>query len=168
MKEVNVPIVEGKYSARFPNKCVYCGEPPTKTLRETASAGSRRRRRFVTVDVPYCDEHARTTRRNATILNAAFVLALLFSCCLLFSITSTFVDDPAVELWIVLGLVALGLAVVGRWLLRRVVSGMNQSMADMVGGDRLGVRAQLTGNEILFTFVNDEIADEFARLNGLG
>jgi hypothetical protein len=165
MQQVNIPIVEGKYKALFPQKCVYCGESAAKTLRHVASAGSRRRRRTITVDVPYCEEHARTSRRNAAILTTGFVLTLLLSCCVLFAITSTFVDEPAVGLWVALGLVALVLAVGGSWLLRRVMSRVNQSMADMVGGSRLGLNIQLAGSQISFTFANDEIAEEFARLN---
>jgi hypothetical protein len=162
--KVEIPIIEGKYSVQFPQKCVYCGKPSTKALRTTASAGSRRRR-SVSFDVPYCDEHARTTRRNATLLNAGFVVALLLSCAVLFAITSSLIEEPAVGLWVFLALVALGLALGGRWLLRRAISSKSQSMADMVGGDRLGVRIQLAGDEITFTFANDEIAKEFSRLN---
>jgi hypothetical protein len=162
--EIKVPIIEGKYSVQFPKKCVYCGKPATKTLRETASAGSRRRRTAI-FDVPYCDEHARATRRNATLLNAAFVVALVLSCAILFAVTSSLLEEPGTGLWVFLALVAVGLAIGARWLLRRMVSKKSQAMADMLGGDRLGVRIQLAGQELTFAFANDEIAEEFARLN---
>ena len=108
MKKVSIPIIEGKYKTLFPEKCVYCGEPATEKVRQSASAGSRRRRRSITVEVPYCTEHARTSKRNAAILTAGFVLTLLLSCCVMFAVTSTIIKDPAVEVWIVLALVAFG------------------------------------------------------------
>ena len=168
MKKISMPIIEGKYSVLFPEKCVYCGEPATEKRRQSASAGSRRRRRSITVEVPYCTEHARTSKRNAAILTAGFVLTLLLSCCVLFAATTTFMAEPAVELMLFLALVAFGLAFGGRWVLRRVGSQMSQSMADMAGGSHLGLRTQLAGDEIAFTFVNDQMAEEFIRLNSQG
>jgi hypothetical protein len=38
-------------------------------------------------------------------------------------------------------------------------------MVDMLGQSHLGVRVELIGDEILFSFTNDRIADEFALLN---
>ena len=77
MKEVNIPIVEGKYRVLFPEKCVYCGAPKEVAMRRTASGGTRRRRRYVTVDVPYCAEHARESKRNARVLTVGLVTILL-------------------------------------------------------------------------------------------
>ena len=38
-------------------------------------------------------------------------------------------------------------------------------MADMLGSSHLGLKTELAGDAILLTFTNDEMAEEFARLN---
>ena len=166
MKEVHVPYEGGKYQVEFPKKCVYCGVPSEVTSREITSSGATtRRRRFVTVDVPYCGEHAREKKRNTRTLTAAFVLTLLFSCFVLFAITTSINREPPTLLLVVLAFVAWGLAIGGRELLRRVMVSSRPSMADMSGGSSLGLVVKLIGNEISFAFANDQMADEFARLN---
>jgi hypothetical protein len=166
MKIVSIPIVDGKYVVSFPEKCVYCGATPQVRLRQTRSGGRSRRTTYVTVDVPYCAEHARQSRRNARILNLGWVIILLFSCAVMFGITTSINRNPPVWLLVVLALVAGGLAFAGSRALRRPLSRSNPSMADMLSTSHLGVNAELVGDEILFSFTNDQIADEFARLNG--
>ena len=167
MKEVEIPIVDGKYRVLFPEKCVYCGAPKEVAVRITASARTApRRTRFATVTVPYCAKHDRESRRNARILMAGFVSLLLFSCCVLFAVTTSIKRDPAVGLMVGLGVVALGLAYGGRLLLRKMLSRSISTMGDMLRGDHLGLAIVPGYKDITFTFTNDQIAEEFAALNG--
>ena len=159
-------MTDGKYQVGFPERCVYCGAPSERRLRETVSAGSRRRRRFATLDVPYCARHAQLSRRNARILNLVWVLILLFSCCAMLGVTTSINRNPPVWLLVVLALIAGGLAFAGARVLRNLLGRSNQSMADMMGSSHLGLKAVLAGDEILLTFTNDEMAEEFAQLNG--
>ena len=167
MKSVDIPIVDGKYQVVFPEKCVYCGAP--KEVDETVLASRKqtpRRTAYVTVTVLYCTQHYRAARRNARILVAAFVSLFLFSCCVLFSITTSIKRDPPVGLMVGLGVVALGLAYGGKLLLRRALSRSIPTMGDMMRGDNLGLAIVPGYEDITFTFTNDQIAEEFARLNG--
>lgn len=166
MKEVSVPIVDGKYHVVFPEKCVYCGAPKELTRRQTASAGRQRRRRYVTVDVPYCSEHAGLAKRNARVLTIGFVVILLTSCCVLFGVTTSIDREPSTTLLVFLALAAVGLAFGGRELFRKVMSRSIASMADMGSGSHIGLKVDLAGKEVVFSFTNDAVADEFARLNG--
>jgi hypothetical protein len=167
MKEIGIPIVDGKYHVAFPEKCVYCGAPKELTRRQTASAGRQKRRRFVTVDVPYCAEHASVAKRNARVLTLGFVVLLLTSCCVLFGVTTSINRSPSTTLMVFLAAVAVGLAFLGRELFRRLMSRSVASMADMARGSHLGLGVRLAGDEVVFSFANDEMADEFARLNGV-
>jgi hypothetical protein len=36
----------------------------------------------------------------------------------------------------------------------------------MLGSSHLGINVEPAGDELVFSFANDEIADQFARLNG--
>jgi hypothetical protein len=166
MKEVHIPIVDGKYRVLFPEKCVYCGAPKAVAMRRTASAGTSRRRRSVTFEVPYCAEHSRESKRNARVLTVGFVTVLLTSCCVLFGVTTSINRNPPTLLLVFLALIACGLAFAGRELFRRSMSRSVGSMADMSGGS-LGLKIQLAGDEIAFSFANDGMAEEFARLNGV-
>ena len=166
MRSVNIPIVDGKYQVLFPNKCVYCGAPKEVTVRRTASAGTRRRRRFVTVEAPYCARHAREEKRNARVLTVGFVTILLTSCCVLFGVTTSIERSPPVALLVGLGVVALGLAYGGKLLFRRIMTRSIPTMADMQRGDHLGLGIAPGYKDVAFTFTNDDIAKEFARLNG--
>ncbi len=166
MKSVSIPIVDGKYKVSFPAKCVYCGAPKEVMARRTFSSGSSRRRRFVTVEVPYCAAHARDEKRNARILTLGVVSIFLFSCCVLFSITTSINRNPATMLLVFLAILAGGLAYVGRELIRKMMSRSTKSMADMIGGSYLGLRVWPSSTAAVFSFSNDQIADEFARLNG--
>lgn len=166
MKTVSIPIVDGKYRALFPEKCVYCGAPKEVAMRQTVSAGRRRRRRFVTVDVPYCAEHARESKRNARVLTVGFLMVLLTSCCALFGITTSINRTPPTWLLVFLALIACGLAFAGRELFRKVLSRSVESMAHMSRGSHLGLKVSLAGDRVEFSFANDEMGDEFARLNG--
>lgn len=165
MKEVEIPIVDSKYEALFPPKCVYCGAPKEVTIRKTASSGSSRRRRFVTVDVPYCVEHARESKRNARVLTVGLIVMLLVSCGVLFGITTSINRNPSTGLLVFLALIAVGLALAGRELLRRTLARSRQTMADM-SGSNLGFKVVPSGNTVVFSFANGRIADEFAQLNG--
>lgn len=164
MTEVEIPIVDGKYKVSFPAKCVYCGAPKAVIVRKTASAGSSQRRRFVTVDVPYCAEHARESKRNARILTVGLIAILIVSCGVLFSITTSINRNPSTGLLIFLAVVAFGLAYAGREMLRRMLSRSQGTMGDMIGGD-LGFKVKPLGNKVVFSFTNGRIADEFAQLN---
>jgi hypothetical protein len=166
MKKVSIPIVDGKYQVMFPEKCVYCGAPKEVTVRRTASAGTSRRRRFATVEVPYCAEHVREAKRNSRILTVGFVLSLLFSCGALFGIATSINRNPSTFLLIVLALVAFGLAYGGRALLRSRLARSNPTMAAMMGNRHLGLEIQPFGTEIIFSFASDQMAEEFARVNG--
>ena len=165
-KVVSIPIVDGKYRAVFPERCVYCDAPKEVNVRWTASAGTSRRRRRMTVDVPYCAEHARESKRHARVLTVGFVTVLLTSCCVLFGITTSINRNPPTLLLIFLAFIACGLAFTGRELFRKVMSRSIGSMADMSGGSHLGLEVKLAGDEIVFSFTNDQVAEEFARLNG--
>jgi hypothetical protein len=116
----------------------------------------------MTFKVPYCEEHRRASKRNTWVLMAVFALALLFSCCVLFAITTSINREPPVVLLVALGLVAVGLAFLARNLFRKALSGSMGAMFDQ--GD-LGLGVDLGTQAVTFTFVNDEIADEFARIN---
>jgi hypothetical protein len=166
VKEVSVPYMGGKYHVVFPERCVYCGGPKELMRQQMASAGRQRRRRYVTVDVPYCSEHASLAKRNAMVLTLGFVVILLTSCCVLFGVTISINREPSTTLLVFLALAAVGLAFGGRELFRRVMSRSTASMADMGSGSHIGLKVDLVGNEVVFSFTNDEIADEFARLNG--
>lgn len=168
MREVALPIVNGKYKASFPAKCVYCGAPSALTMRHTASVGTSRRKRFITMDVPYCAAHARESQRNTRLLTAILVVFMLVSCGLLFGITTSINRNPATGLLVFLGLAAVGLALAGRELLRKWLVRSRESMGDMPRGGSLGFKVRLAGNEILFPFVNGRMADEFAQLNQPG
>jgi hypothetical protein len=61
---------------------------------------------------------------------------------------------------------AVGLAYGGRELIRKVLSRSNETMADMVGSRHLGLKIQPSSTEIVFSFANDRVAEDFARLNG--
>ncbi len=165
MKEVALPLVNGKYKAEFPDKCVYCGAPRALTLRQTASAGSSRRKRFVTVDVPFCAAHARESRHNARLLTSILIVLSLVSCGLLFGITTSINRNPATGLLVFLGLVAVGLAFAGRELLRKRLVRTHETMGDMPRGGLLGFKVRLAGDQVQFSFVNGRMADEFAQLN---
>jgi hypothetical protein len=167
MKEVKIPIVDGKYHVVFPEKCVYCGGPKELMRQQMASAGRQRRQRYVTVDVPYCSEHAGVAKRNARVLTLGFVVILLTSCCVLFGVTTSINREPGTMLLVALGFVALGLAYGGRELFRRIMSRSIASMVDMGKGPHIGLKMELAGDEVVFSFTNDEIADEFARLNSV-
>ena len=166
MKTVSIPVVDGKYQVLFPEKCIYCGAPKEVTLRQTVSAGQRRRRRFATVDVPYCAAHTRESKRNARALTVGFVTVLLTSCCVLFGVTTSINRNPPTWLLVFLAFVACGLAWGGRELFRKVMSRSVGSMADMSRGSHLGLKVSLVGDRIEFLFANDDMGDEFARLNG--
>lgn len=167
MKEVNIPIVDGKYHVVFPEKCVYCGAPKESTRRQTAHAGRQKRRRSVTVDVPYCAEHASMAKRNAMVLTIGFVAIMLTSCCVLFGVTTSINRNPSTTILVFLAFVAVGLAFLGRELFRKVMSRSVASMADMARGSHLGLGVRLADNEVVFSFANEEMAGEFARLNGV-
>lgn len=165
MNKVEIPIVDGNYKVLFPPKCVYCGAPKEVRLRKTASAGTSRRKRFVTVDVPYCAEHARESKRNARVLTAVLIVLLLVSCGLLFGLTTSINRDPPTGLLVFLALIAVGMAYAGRALLRKPLTRSRPTMGDMAGGS-LGVQVRLVGDKVVFSFVNGRIAAEFAQLNG--
>ncbi|MGD2146397.1 MAG: hypothetical protein PVH41_06875 [Anaerolineae bacterium] len=165
-REVSIPITDGEYQVVFPERCIYCGAPSDRRLRKTVSAGSGRRTRFATLDVPYCAKHAQLSRRNARILNLGWVAILLFSCCVIFGVTTSINRNPPVWLWVVLALIAGVLAFAGARMLRVLLGRSNQSMADMLDSSHLGLKAELAGDEIILTFANDEMAEEFAQLNG--
>lgn len=165
MIEVEIPLVDGKYKALFPPKCVYCGAPKAVTVRKTASSGSSRRRRFVTVDVPYCAEYARESKRNARLLTAVLIVLLLVSCGLLFGIATSINRNPSTGVLIFLALIAVGLAYGGRALLRKMLARSRPTIADMSGGD-LGFKAVPLHDKVVFGFTNGRIAAEFAQLNG--
>ncbi|MEJ2746333.1 MAG: hypothetical protein P8183_00200 [Anaerolineae bacterium] len=165
MTEVEIPIVDGKYEVLFPPKCVYCGAPKEVTVRKTASSGSSRRKRFVTVDVPYCAEHARESKRNARLLTAVLIVLVIVSCGVLFGITTSINRNPSTGLLIFLALIAVGLAYAGREALRRVMSRSRKSMGDMTKGN-LGIKVVPLYNKVVFSFTNGRIAAEFAQLNG--
>jgi hypothetical protein len=95
-----------------------------------------------------------------------FLSILVVSCCVLFSVTTSIKRSPSVEIMLVLALVAFGLACAGRGLLRKVMSGSFPTMADMRGSSRLGLQVSPSSTAITFWFTNDQIAEEFARLNG--
>ncbi len=166
MKSVSIPIVDGKYKVVFPKRCVYCNAPKEVTVRRTFSAGSSRRKSFVTVEVPYCTAHARDEKRNARILTLGVVSIFLFSCCALFGITTSINRNPATTLLVFLAILAGGLAYLGRELIRKVMSRSTKTMTDMMGGSYLGLRAWPSSTSVRFSFSNEQIADEFARLNG--
>ncbi|MCP4542360.1 MAG: hypothetical protein GY832_35000 [Chloroflexi bacterium] len=166
MKSVSIPIVDGKYKVSFPAKCVYCGVPKEVTVRRTFSGGTSRRRRFVTVEVPYCAAHAREEKRNARILTLGIVSIFMFSCCALFGITTGINRNPSTTFLIFLALLAGGLAYLGRELIRKVMSRSTQTMADMMKGRYLGLKVWPSSTAAVFSFSNDQIANEFAQLNG--
>jgi hypothetical protein len=91
---------------------------------------------------------------------------LLFSCCAIVGVATSIDRNPPVWLLVVLAFAALGLAFVGSRGLRRLLARTDQSMADMLGQSHLGLNVDLAGDQILFSFVNDQVADEFAKLNG--
>jgi hypothetical protein len=95
-----------------------------------------------------------------------WVIILLFSCAVMFAIATSINRNPPTLLLVVLALIAGGLAFVGARVLRKLLARSNQSMADMLSSSHLGLKVELVGDEILFSFTNDQIADEFARLNG--
>ncbi|MCP4426977.1 MAG: hypothetical protein GY803_21005 [Chloroflexi bacterium] len=165
MKEVEIPTVDGKYKALFPPKCVYCGAPKEVTRRKTASSGNSRRRRFVTVEAPYCAEHARESKRNARVLTTALIAMTLVSCGVLFGIATSINRNPPTGLLVFLALLAVGLAYVGREVLRRMLSRSRETMADMTNGE-LGFKVTPLHDKVVFSFTNGRIAAEFAQLNG--
>jgi threonine/homoserine/homoserine lactone efflux protein len=120
----------------------------------------------VTVDVPYCAAHARQSRRNTRILSLGWIVILIFSCAVLFGVTTSINRNPPTLLLVLLALVAAGLAFLGSRVLRQVLSRSRPSMADMLGSSHLGIHVEPAGDELVFSFANDEIADQFARLNG--
>ena len=166
MKKVNIPIVDGKYRVLFPDKCVYCGVPKEIDVNRTEGAGSGRHRYYASVTVPYCAAHLQEEKRNTRFLLVGFLSLLVVSCCVLFGVTTSIQRSPSVEVMLVLALVALGLAYAGRGLLRKVMSGSFPTMADMQGSNRLGLQVVPSRTVITFWFANDQIADEFAQLNG--
>ena len=166
MRSIDIPIVDGKYKVLFPNKCVYCGAPKEVTVRRTFRGGTSRRRRFVTVEVPYCARHAGEEKRNARILTVGVVSIFLISCCAMFVITTSINRNPETTLLVFLAVLAGGLAYLGRELIRKVMSRSTKTMADMMGGSYLGLRALPSRTKVVFSFANDQMADEFARLNG--
>ena len=161
MKTVEIPVVDGEYTVLFPPKCVYCGAPEEVTVSETKTDDNL----YVKVDVPYCSEHARQSRESARTLMSILVLLTLFNCGALFIITTSINRKPPVILWVFLALLAVGLAYIGRELFRRWLSRSRPTMTDMMGG-LLGIRIVSSVDAINFSFVNDNIAEEFALLNG--
>jgi hypothetical protein len=94
------------------------------------------------------------------------MIILLFSCCAMFGVTTSVNRNPPVWLLVVLALIAAGMAFGGARVLRNLLGLSNQSMADMLGSSHLGLKAELAGDEIALTFTNDEMAEQFAQLNG--
>jgi len=165
MKTVEIPIVDGKYNVLFPPKCIYCGIPKEVTIRMSGRSKSGRKTRLTAMDVPYCAEHARESKRNDRALIVGLIASFLVSCCVLFSITSSIIEDPSTELYLFLAFIAIILALAGRWMLRQLLSRSRETMADMSGG-QLGFRVIPLHDKVSFSFVNAQIADEFAQLNG--
>jgi hypothetical protein len=143
MEEVAIPISDGRYGVVFPDKCVYCGAPSERGLRETVSKGRSGETCFVTVDAPYCPIHARQSKGNTRILNLARVVILLSSCAVMFGVTTSINRTPPVWLLLALAFAAAGLAFVCARVLRKLLARSNQSMADMLGQSHLGLNVDL-------------------------
>ena len=165
MKKISTPFMglERPYPVAFPEMCVYCGAPPDKKKRMMVGDDDEG---YATYDVPYCAAHARRSRRNTLMLYGGGLGILLVTCCAMFGITTSIDREPSTTLLVFLALGAVFVAGAGITVLRRVLARSDPTMAHMISRTHLGLGAKLVGsNRIEFWFANDQVADEFARLN---
>lgn len=155
--------LERPHPVAFPEMCVYCGAPPDKKKRMTVGDDDEG---YATYDVPYCAAHARRSRRNTLMLYGGGLGILLVTCCVMFGITTSIDREPSTTLLVFLALGAVFVAGAGITVLRRMLARSDPTMAHMISRTHLGLGAKLVGsNRIQFWFANDQVADEFARLN---
>jgi hypothetical protein len=170
---VTIPLVNGRATASFPEKCVYCGIPheltvPITVSRTTGSQYNRVTQR-VTFDVPYCNEHALAGRKYRRWLSVIFLLCLAFSCTAQILISFALDLQEPFQVFVLGPILALLFAfLVGNLGVRKIWGAMNEVMHDLPGNwvdGGLGLQMMMGSDEIGLSFTSESFAREFARLN---
>lgn len=172
---IKIPMVDGKFNVSFPEKCVYCGKPQEFIVPITASRSSggryNRIRQSATFQVPYCQEHSQSNKKYRTWLGAIFFVCLAFSCAAQLMISFALDLQETFQICVLGPALALVFAfLVGNLGVRKIWGSFDQTVADLprstVDGG-LGLEMAMGTDTVGFSFSNDIIAQEFARLNGL-
>jgi hypothetical protein len=166
---------EGHFELPFPDRCVYCGQPKatemdwkirgTGSVQEPGAQKPTTRSFGTDQSVPYCLEHARTQRRYET-LTRRLQIAITFGIGLpaglwaFWTIHRQGVVAYSIEAAL---LVWLGTTVLGWFCVDRLWRAFSKTAADQ--RDLLGIGARFSpdGHTLALTFLNTEVADDFAR-----
>lgn len=175
MLSFSIPIVDGKVSVQFPQRCVYCSKPQELTVGVVASRSSGtqyyRQHSSVTFDAPYCRDHANKAKQLGLVLNIIFFLCLLISCAT--SILVSFALDLQDTFQICVlgpGLALIFAILTGSIGVRKIWGFFNNEVRDLpgfFGQGHLGIKVMMSNEQIGIAFINEEIGHEFARLNKL-
>jgi hypothetical protein len=168
-------MVDGKFNIRFPEKCVYCGKPQEVLVPIVASrsSGSRynRVRQSATFQVPYCQEHSQSNKKYRTWLSLIFFICLAFSCTAQLIISFALDLQETFQICVLGPVLALLFAfLVGNLGVRKVWGNFNEIVANLPGAGMdggLGLKMSMGTDVVGFSFTDQTIAQEFARLNGL-
>jgi len=168
---------EGQFALRFPDCCVYCGQPAVTSVAWNITftgSGKEKGVKYATAQqVPFCARHAKESKF------LTFVDEVLISFCVLVGLAisiwlfiSVIVNGPwivgATKLSLLLSLLAGGVAF---WVLFIVLQ-LGWQLLRPSAGDKLnllGVGAKFTpdGRHLDVTFTNEEIAEAFAKENAV-
>lgn len=172
---VKIPIVDGKFDVRFPEKCVFCGKPQEVIVPIAASRSSgtqyNRIHESATFQVPYCREHSQSNKKYRTWLSLLFFTCLAFSCAAQLIISFTLDLQETFQVCVLGPTLALIFAfLVGNLGVRKVWGTFDKTFAGLPGvgvSGGLGLSMLMGGDVVGFSFSNQAIAEEFARMNGL-
>jgi hypothetical protein len=172
---IKIPIMDGKFEVRFPEKCVYCGKSQEIIVPITASRSSgsqyNRIHKRATFQVPYCQEHSRSNKTYRTWLSVLFFTCLAFSCAAQLIISFALDLQETFQICVLGPTLALVFAfLVGNLGVRKVWSRFDKTFAELPGSwvdGGLGLSMMMGGDVVGFSFSNQAIAQEFAQMNGL-
>jgi len=173
-KTITIPASGDSFSAQFPDKCVYCGQPKSVEIKldvaKTEERDGKKIKYAVQLFIPYCAVHESELKRNNAVISRsraiAFVPSLVF-----FLYIAIFAMAPATGVLIAIA-AAIGVAtIVGAlfaFLIKLALRPVYPSLWDTpIWSGTLGVSAEFAqGNAALeIHFSNPAIADEFEQLN---
>jgi hypothetical protein len=175
-KTLRVPSdAEGKFALRFPDRCIYCGQPAEKivewNITFTGSGKEKGVKYSTTQQVPFCARHERESKFLKSVDN------FLYSFCALVGL--------AICVWLFISYIDIAPGIVGGKKLSLLLSFLTGFVAFMVMAillqlgwhrlrpsaedrlDLLGVGAEFApdGRHLDVTFTNEMIAAEFAKEN---
>lgn len=159
----------------FPNQCVYCGKPletnvPITTTYSSGSAQYRHRTQ-VTIEVPYCYQHANRGKQLGLILNVIFFVCLLISCSTSILISFSLNLQDTFQICVLSPVLALIFAfLTGSVGIRKIWGLFNKEVRDLphfFNRGQLGISLALGPNALGIAFNNETFAKEFGRINNL-